>query len=122
KSSGGPSQTLCRAVSATSTGREECGLSGSDRRQSVACMLRTRSAPVVGEQCPRGRVIVRDSRSIQRGKILALLISAQGQEVPLPKITACAAQYNARIFELRRLGFRIPPPRIQLVGGKKHSW
>ena len=63
-----------------------------------------------------------DPRATQRGRILELLSATRGAWVPLPKIAACAAQYNARIFELRHLGFRIPPPRIQLVGGKKHSW
>ena len=62
-----------------------------------------------------------DSRATQRGKILALLIAARGDWVPLPEITECAAQYNARIFELRRLGFRIKN-RTQDVNGVRHSW
>jgi hypothetical protein len=62
-----------------------------------------------------------DSRSTQRGKILDVLISARGDWVPLPKITACAAQYNARIFELRRMGFVIRN-RTREVGGVRHSW
>jgi hypothetical protein len=61
------------------------------------------------------------SRATQRGEILELLIAASGDWVPLPKITDCAAQYNARIFELRRLGFRIAN-RTRLVSGTKHSW
>jgi hypothetical protein len=64
---------------------------------------------------------VKESRSTQRGKILKLLIAARGEWVPLPTIADCAAQYNARIFELRRLGFRIAN-RTQLVNGTKHSW
>jgi len=64
---------------------------------------------------------VRDSRGTQRAEILGLLISAGGAEVPLPKITECAAQYNARIFELRRAGFRIKN-RTQEVNGARHSW
>jgi hypothetical protein len=64
---------------------------------------------------------VRDSRSAQRGKILDALISAKGGWVPLPKITACAAQYNARIFELRRMGFKIVN-RTRDVDGVRHSW
>ena len=64
---------------------------------------------------------MKDSRGTQRGKILGLLISAGGAEVPLPQIAAQAAQYNARIFELRRLGFRIAN-RTQDVGGVRHSW
>jgi hypothetical protein len=65
---------------------------------------------------------VRPSRVTQRGKILELLVSVRGQEVPLPKIVACAAQYNARISELRELGFRIPPPRRERVDGQVHTW
>ena len=61
------------------------------------------------------------SRATQRGEILGLLIAARGDWVPLPKITECAAQYNARIFELRRLGFRITN-RTREVSGQRHSW
>src|ERR1700674_5034183 len=61
------------------------------------------------------------TRATQRGEILELLIAARGDWVPLPRITDCAAQYNARIFELRRLGFRIAN-RTKLVNGTKHSW
>jgi hypothetical protein len=61
------------------------------------------------------------TRAKQRDQILGLLIAARGDWVPLPKITDCAAQYNARIFELRRLGFRIAN-RTRLVNGTKHSW
>ena len=64
---------------------------------------------------------MKDCRGTQRGMILDLLISARGDWVPLPKITDCAAQYNARIFELRRLGFRIKN-RTKEVNGAKHSW
>jgi hypothetical protein len=61
------------------------------------------------------------ARATQRGQILGLLIAARGDWVSLPKITECAAQYNARIFELRRLGFRITN-RIREVNGHRHSW
>ena len=60
--------------------------------------------------------------STQRGKILSLLIAARGSEVPLPPIRAVAAQYNARIKELRNMGYRIPPPRVQMVKGQRHTW
>lgn len=63
----------------------------------------------------------RDSRSTQRNRILGLLIAARGDWVPLPKITDCAAQYNARIFELRRLGFCVKN-RTREVDGSRHSW
>ena len=61
------------------------------------------------------------SRATQRGQILALLIATRGNWVPLPKVQACAAQYNARIFELRRLGFRIAN-KTRDVNGQRHSF
>ena len=57
----------------------------------------------------------------QRGAILALLIQARGQWVELPEIMRLAAQYNARLWELRYLGFKIEN-RIRDVGGVRHSW
>ena|SRR6266478_2979757 len=64
---------------------------------------------------------MKDSRSTQRAKILNVLISARGDWVPLPRITACAAQYNARVYELRRLGFKIVN-RTRDVDGVRRSW
>jgi hypothetical protein len=61
------------------------------------------------------------SRAGQCGRILRVLIAARGAWVPLPKIIECAAQYNARIVELRRLGFRITN-RTREVQGQRHSW
>jgi hypothetical protein len=61
------------------------------------------------------------SRASQRQRILELLLSARGDWVPLPRVQACAAQYNARLYELRRLGFRITN-RIREVNGQRHSW
>jgi hypothetical protein len=63
----------------------------------------------------------RDSRSTQRARILGLLQAANGGWVPLPQIADCAAQYNARIFELRREGFKIRN-RTKDVDGVRHSW
>jgi hypothetical protein len=58
----------------------------------------------------------------QRAAILRLLIDARGAWVPLPEIMACAAQYNARLHELRKAGFNIPKPRIETINGQKHTW
>jgi len=59
----------------------------------------------------------------QRGEILALLIKAHGEWVPLPEIMACAAQYNARVFELRRLGFNVENrTETDSDTGQRHSW
>lgn len=57
----------------------------------------------------------------QREKILALLAKARGQWIPLPQLMACAAQYNSRIFELRRLGFDIEN-KTETIDGERHSW
>jgi hypothetical protein len=57
----------------------------------------------------------------QRSAILRLLIDARGAWVPLPKIMACAAQYNSRLLELRRLGFNVEN-RTENVDGARHSW
>jgi hypothetical protein len=62
-----------------------------------------------------------ESSSTQRDKILGLLIAAGGGWVSLPAIATCAAQYNARIYELRRLGFSIVN-RTEKREGSRHSW
>ena len=63
-----------------------------------------------------------DARNTQRAKILAELVSAHGEWVPLPTILALKiSQFGARMFELRRLGFRIVN-RTSNVDGIKHSW
>lgn len=64
---------------------------------------------------------MKDPRTTQRGHILKLLMAARGGWVALPEIAACAAQYNARIFELRRLGFSIENRR-ERVKGELHTW
>lgn len=61
------------------------------------------------------------SHASQCGRILGVLRAARGAWVPLPKIVECAAQYNARIFELRRVGYRITN-RTREVDGERHSW
>lgn len=61
------------------------------------------------------------ARQTQRDRILRLLIDARGAWVPLPEIIELAAQYNARILELRRLGFNIEN-RTERVDGARHSW
>jgi hypothetical protein len=61
------------------------------------------------------------SRTGQCFRILGVLRAARGAWVPLPTIIECAAQYNARIFELRRLGYRTTN-RTREVDGERHSW
>jgi hypothetical protein len=50
-----------------------------------------------------------------------LLIDARGGWVPSPEIAALAQQYNSRLFELRRLNFRIEN-RVEEVNGTRLSW
>ena len=64
---------------------------------------------------------MRDARNTQRAKILAELVSAHGEWVPLPRVTQHAAQYNARVYELRRMGFTIKN-KTQDLAGVRHSW
>lgn len=58
----------------------------------------------------------------QCAAILRLLLDARGEWVALPKIMACAAQYNSRLWTLRhRMGFNIEN-RTECVDGVRHSW
>jgi hypothetical protein len=61
------------------------------------------------------------TRANQCSKILGLLIAARGSSVSLLDIKECGAQYNARIYELRRKGFGIEN-RISEVDGVRRSW
>jgi hypothetical protein len=65
---------------------------------------------------------VNPSQSTQRCQLLALFFAAPGREIALPEPLALGiAQYNARIFELRRLGFRIEN-WTNAIAGVRHSW
>ena len=57
------------------------------------------------------------ARANQRSRILGLLIAARGDWVSLLSIKAEACQYNARILELRRLGFQIENKIREIDGG-----
>jgi hypothetical protein len=57
----------------------------------------------------------------QGAAILAELINARGAFVPLPEILKHAAQYSARIHELRRMGFKIEN-KTEIRDGVRHSW
>ena len=60
--------------------------------------------------------------TIQSKKILALLRAVNGAWVPLPEILALGiAQYNARIWELRKQGFTIEN-RTEVIDDVRHSW
>ena len=63
-----------------------------------------------------------DCRATQRSRILEILRTANGREVPLPAIAAIAAQYNARVYELRRMGYRITNRRQRMADGALHTW
>lgn len=62
-------------------------------------------------------------RKKQRQRILDLLIAARGAWVPLPSILVLGvAQYNARVYELRALGFRIENKIERDADRQVHSW
>lgn len=61
-------------------------------------------------------------RKNQRDRILALLIEARGQWVPLPQILDLKiSQFGARIKELRGLGFKIRN-RVEVRDRQRRSW
>jgi hypothetical protein len=64
---------------------------------------------------------LREQKQIQRNRILQVLAAAHGDWVPLPQIATLAAQYNARIFELRHLGHVIKN-KTEVLAGVRHSW
>lgn len=62
------------------------------------------------------------SSTSQRSQLLALLKSRRGEWVALPEVMGVAgAQYNARIYELRGLGYRITN-LTQEIDGVRKSW
>jgi hypothetical protein len=61
-------------------------------------------------------------QNLQSLRIITLLRSARGAWVPLPEVLALGiAQYNARIFELRKRGLNIEN-RTESIDGIRHSW
>jgi hypothetical protein len=59
---------------------------------------------------------------IQRDKLLRMLREAEGKWVPLYDILNLGiAQYGARVFELRKLGFLIEN-KVKQVDGVRYSW
>jgi hypothetical protein len=57
----------------------------------------------------------------QQRHILNVLMAAEGEEVPLADIMACAAQYNRCIHGLRKSGYKIVN-REETRNGVRHSW
>lgn len=63
------------------------------------------------------------NRETQRTRILDLLRSHEGEWVPLSEILDLRiGQYNARVFELRRLGFVIDNRTERDDSGAVRSW
>lgn len=62
-----------------------------------------------------------NSCSGQGARIFALLIAARDGWVGLPEIFCCAAQYNARIYEVGRVGHRIED-KTEQGARRRHSW
>ena len=61
------------------------------------------------------------SADSQCGRILKLLTDANGAWVPTPKLLKLAAQYSARVRELRLAGYEIEN-RTQMINGERHGW
>jgi helix-turn-helix protein len=62
-------------------------------------------------------------RKLQRQKLLELLRKFNGNWCALPAILDLGiAQYNARIFELRREGYVIENKVERATDGVRHSW
>lgn len=60
--------------------------------------------------------------SSQKAKIKSLFESRPNQWIPLTEILGLyIAQYNSRIFELRRDGMNIEN-KIEPVNGSRHTW
>lgn len=57
----------------------------------------------------------------QDDRIERLFKIRPNEDIPLPEIQHFAAQYNARIFELRRKGMHIEN-KTKIIDGKRHSW
>jgi hypothetical protein len=57
----------------------------------------------------------------QRDRILQLLRDANGGWVPLPELVKLAAQYSARVAELRAQGHVIEN-RTEWAGRQRHCW
>jgi hypothetical protein len=61
-------------------------------------------------------------KTTQRDKLFQLFESRPGQWIPLPEILQLGiAQYNARIYELRKEGKEIQNKTIEIVDGQKHT-
>ncbi len=64
---------------------------------------------------------LRESNSDQRARILALLIRARSEWVPLSQILELhISQFGTRILELRHTGFAIENEQNS-IGGRRHS-
>lgn len=57
----------------------------------------------------------------QCAAILDELLVAEGAWVPLPQIMQHAAQYNSRLYTLRKLGHKIEN-KTEVHDGVRHSW
>lgn len=64
----------------------------------------------------------KNHRTSQCERLLQLLLENRGRWVPLPEILKVAgSQQSARIFELRRDGWRIENKLLRVVDGARHT-
>ena len=57
----------------------------------------------------------------QREEMLAFFKARPNQWIPVYEVARIALQYNARIKELRNLGYHIENKLIEVVNGKRHT-
>jgi len=59
---------------------------------------------------------------MQKDKLMALFEKKPSQWIPLPEILQLGiAQYNARIYDLRREGYKIDNMLIRVANGERHT-
>jgi len=100
--------------------------SGGKKRNSLSLQQKRRTKPKRPTFFPAFRATVRlesaDSKKTQQARILGLLVKASGGWVSLSQILDLRiSQFGARIYELRKLGFRIVN-RTERVEGQTRSW
>lgn len=58
----------------------------------------------------------------QREQLRRLFLNRPSQWIPLPEIMQFAAQYNARLFELRHREGMVIENKTAVMNGVRHSW
>jgi hypothetical protein len=64
---------------------------------------------------------LRSKRKTQRQRVLDCLLAAHGRPVPSYELAKIALQYNARLKELRALGFMVTSHETTATDGTRHT-